>query len=354
MSAGGKVSNAFAGGIKIGKNSSSSLPSTRIAEYYTADGTYEEYMYSDTYSTYTYETSWSTYYSGYETTLSEDYYSGEIVRYYNDLYSWASTYESTYHDYDATYDVSAGWNRLDSARFIQNIPVTTETPTNNQAVIFDDTFGMYRPLDIPIIDHDHSGDAGDGGTFAVANLTSGSAADGKILASTGGGGLAWEDWHAQTDVIILTAGDFMSAYGSPSQGSIGDSGWNVGTWRLDDAAAAEGIGAAIEYRGAKSVSTVYLNVWWAMESATTGDIRLGVGATALATGEQAVVSAAAPHYQNFTVPGTAGLVTKSLFSVTETMEQYDLLKIMLFRYGSNVGDTATGDVHILAIGVRII
>lgn len=42
-------------------------------------------------------------------------------------------------------------------------------------------------------DHDHSGDAGDGGTFNAANLTSGAATDGQVLTADGAGGAAWED-----------------------------------------------------------------------------------------------------------------------------------------------------------------
>lgn len=41
-------------------------------------------------------------------------------------------------------------------------------------------------------DHDHSGDAGDGGTFDAANLTSGAATDGYVLTADGSGGAAWE------------------------------------------------------------------------------------------------------------------------------------------------------------------
>lgn len=43
-----------------------------------------------------------------------------------------------------------------------------------------------------IADHDHSGDAGDGGTFDAANLTSGAATDGYVLTADGSGGAAWE------------------------------------------------------------------------------------------------------------------------------------------------------------------
>ncbi len=49
------------------------------------------------------------------------------------------------------------------------------------------------PEEISIANHDHSGDAGDGGTFDAANLTSGAATDGQVLTADGAGGAAWED-----------------------------------------------------------------------------------------------------------------------------------------------------------------
>lgn len=53
-------------------------------------------------------------------------------------------------------------------------------------------------------DHDHSGDAGDGGTFDAANLTSGAAADGQVLTADGSGGAAWEDASGGSgDVTLL-------------------------------------------------------------------------------------------------------------------------------------------------------
>jgi len=61
---------------------------------------------------------------------------------------------------------------------------------------------------IPALDdHDHSGDAGDGGTFDAANLTSGTATDGYVLTADGSGGAAWEEvtaagggrWEPLTD-----------------------------------------------------------------------------------------------------------------------------------------------------------
>jgi hypothetical protein len=54
--------------------------------------------------------------------------------------------------------------------------------------------GQELTLMLPALaDHDHSGDAGDGGTFDAANLTSGAATDGQVLTADGFGGAAWED-----------------------------------------------------------------------------------------------------------------------------------------------------------------
>jgi len=50
-----------------------------------------------------------------------------------------------------------------------------------------------------IPDHDHSGDAGDGGTFDAANLTSNGAFDGDVLTADGAGGAAWEAAAGGTD-----------------------------------------------------------------------------------------------------------------------------------------------------------
>jgi len=50
-----------------------------------------------------------------------------------------------------------------------------------------------KPTEFTPEDHDHSGDAGDGGAFDAANLTSGASTDGQVLTSDGAGGAAWED-----------------------------------------------------------------------------------------------------------------------------------------------------------------
>lgn len=69
------------------------------------------------------------------------------------------------------------------------------------------TFRALVAADLPAIeDHDHSGDAGDGGTFDAANLTSGASTDGQVLTSDGGGGAAWEDITVETAELLMQDG----------------------------------------------------------------------------------------------------------------------------------------------------
>ncbi len=56
-------------------------------------------------------------------------------------------------------------------------------------------------------DHDHSGDAGDGGQFDAANLSSGTATDGQVLTADGSGGAAWEDAAAVGGAYAETIGN---------------------------------------------------------------------------------------------------------------------------------------------------
>lgn len=53
--------------------------------------------------------------------------------------------------------------------------------------------------------HDHSGDAGDGGSFDAGNLGSGSATDGQVLTADGAGGAAFEAVPAQPAVLDYDA-----------------------------------------------------------------------------------------------------------------------------------------------------
>lgn len=64
----------------------------------------------------------------------------------------------------------------------------------------------------PLADHDHSGDAGDGGTFDAANLTSGEATDGQVLTSDGSAGAAWESLPAESGKAKVSNTDPVACY----------------------------------------------------------------------------------------------------------------------------------------------
>lgn len=61
--------------------------------------------------------------------------------------------------------------------------------------------------------HDHSGDAGDGGTFDAANLTSGAATDGQVLTADGSGGAAWEASTLTDGTDIHVSGNTIAREG---------------------------------------------------------------------------------------------------------------------------------------------
>lgn len=84
-----------------------------------------------------------------------------------------------------------------------------------------------------LADHDHSGDAGDGGTFDAANLTSGAATDGQVLTADGIGGTAWEDATGGGASSLDDLTDVDTTTTAPTDGqalvwSVGDSLWIPG------------------------------------------------------------------------------------------------------------------------------
>ena len=68
-----------------------------------------------------------------------------------------------------------------------------EAPVDGTPYVRQDADWVSAPSGGALSNHDHSGDAGDGGTFDAANLTSGAATDGQVLTADGAGGAAWEN-----------------------------------------------------------------------------------------------------------------------------------------------------------------
>lgn len=57
------------------------------------------------------------------------------------------------------------------------------------------------PSTFPFADHDHSGDAGDGGQYPVTNLTSGTELIGHVVAADGAGGLVFSEPSSKDDLV---------------------------------------------------------------------------------------------------------------------------------------------------------
>jgi hypothetical protein len=150
-------------------------------------------------------------------------------------------------------------------------------------------------------------------------------------------------WH-------LSAPDFGAVYGSPSPGLIVPSFYGPSTWRLD-ADAFESIGLARVYGGLVATATVEVDVWYAMESATSGNVifigtlhPLSDGGDVNAEGTGMSVTS--------TVPGTAKLLKKAAMSATVAVSPGQMCSLSFGRWANNAGDTATGDCHIMAATVR--
>lgn len=82
-----------------------------------------------------------------------------------------------------------------------------DTTNDKYYVCLDATLGAAVWLEVgapaALADHDHSGDAGDGGVFDAANLGSGASGDGTVLTSDGAGGSAWEAVPGSHDAVTL-------------------------------------------------------------------------------------------------------------------------------------------------------
>lgn len=78
--------------------------------------------------------------------------------------------------------------------------------------------GQELTLTLPALaDHDHSGGAGDGGTFDAANLTSGTATDGYVLTADGSGGAAWEQRFIGPGVVVYNNANIAIANNSATE-----------------------------------------------------------------------------------------------------------------------------------------
>lgn len=155
-----------------------------------------------------------------------------------------------------------------------------------------------------------------------------------------------------SDKILLPAPAFYIAEGSPAFGTIGGtSGRGTATWLLD-AGSRERVGASVEYRGQRSGSSANVDLWWAMESATSGNVVFLVQVAPLAHGEDATTLGLQTSSGEVAVPGTAKTLQKTTINTPCTFVPGNLLRITICRNAADGSDTATGDLHFIAATIR--
>jgi hypothetical protein len=146
--------------------------------------------------------------------------------------------------------------------------------------------------------------------------------------------------------IHFGAQNFMSTHGSPSLAvlSLRWPGWAL------DAAADEGLAAAYPYDGAHAGQTLVCTLSFAMISASSGNVYMMIGASAVANGES-TSDAAVYVYATISVPSTSGVLKMYEQKLTLDYSPGDMIRVILRRYGSNAADTASGDMYVLGMHV---
>jgi hypothetical protein len=147
----------------------------------------------------------------------------------------------------------------------------------------------------------------------------------------------------------LSANDFGVAYGSPTPGKILSNFYGPSTWLLD-ANSVESVGLARVYDGVKAAAAVEVDVWYAMESATSGAVSLLVHGLSLTDGANVAVDGTGAAVVS-NVPGSAKYVKKATVSIAMAAAVGSLFRLTVTRYASDGADTAAGDLHLVAVTV---
>lgn len=168
---------------------------------------------------------------------------------------------------------------------------------------------------------------------------------------------AVRDYTNNNAVKFLDAGMFLPALTSvsgPVTSKFGSGGLNTMTvWALDDTLP-ESIGAVHVINGEYD-TTLVVDVYFAMNSATTGDVYIRLGILVLTNGTS-VASVSFDETNVATpVPGTAQTIKVESMPIGLTgsagLATGDVVRICLFRDVSNAADTASGDM--LIVGMKI-
>jgi hypothetical protein len=167
-------------------------------------------------------------------------------------------------------------------------------------------------------------------------------------------GTVWRIVAPVPVVWQLAATDFGAIYGAPSLGKIVSTFYGPSTWRLDDSLF-ESIGLARVYDGLVTTTTIEVDVWYAMESATTGQVIFIGLLHPLSEGNHVDVDVIGAGMSiTSTVPSTAKVLQKTTMTTTipVSVSPGQVCAFSFARWSDLTGDTAAGDCHIVAVTVR--
>ena len=122
------------------------------------------------------------------------------------------------------------------------------------------------------------------------------------------------------------------------------------SWLLD-AAASEAVVSSFLVPTDWTSGALTYKIYWAMDSATSGNVVVRIRARAVQTAEAVDDTPDMTADDTYSVPATIETLKVSTFSATHTVATGDLVSIRLARLGSDAGDTATGDMHFIGLGV---
>lgn len=155
------------------------------------------------------------------------------------------------------------------------------------------------------------------------------------------------------DTLVLPASGMGAVSGPPTAGTLGPGATTSAyTWLCSDAAT-QIAGAAAIYLGSKSGTQVTFELYYAMESATSGNVRLGYSLEIVAVGGGMAASGSLIGATE-AVPGVAKNLAMFSITLSKTYAPGNLVRLTAGRVGGDAADTASGNMHLIAVVVRFL
>ena len=158
-----------------------------------------------------------------------------------------------------------------------------------------------------------------------------------------------ESPNADVKSEFLEPGAFAVTFGAVARGVLPStqSGLNFDTWRFDDSVEEVVTG---NWRIPPGITTpITYNIYWAMDTATVGAVRVVMALAAVADGELLTGGSEETDIHVVAVPGVARTLEITTGTFTSPIAGGDLMGVIINRQGGVMGDTASGDLHFLGI-----